>query len=275
MNTVGSLSHVNGLRELVVLVVDGDPASTRRTLIQLEDANCDAVCLANYLEALAYLQANTRPLDLVLVDGRLPHLSRLVSGVCALPIASTLPQYVMAGCRLHEYPLPGGTDGLLPKPLPFDAALYYTLYDLRDTARGIADRFVPMEHAAAQAGLTLEQTRRQFYVPVLAEAGPVVRAADVAMYVQYAGGFDYSDPIQHAFRQGAWRDLSWRSRACLFNTGLPEGLHLNWRALKRIAQGQDKELARAIRVLAALDLKLGLDLEALAGSVLSNEEVSA
>ena len=266
MNIPGSLSYINGLRELAVLVVDHDPASTQRITLQLEDANCDAVCLSSCAEALSYLTIVTRRLDLILVNGRLPHVARLAGSIRTRQSAGDLPLYAVAGCRVHDFRMPQGMDGLLPKPLPSGATLYGTLHDLIDHTHSISESFVPLGQVAEQLGLTHDQARQQFYTPVLAGIGPAVRASEVAVYAQYSGGLEYAGAIRQAFMQAEWRELSWRSRACLFNEGLPPVLRLHWRSLKRIAQGQDRELARAIRVLAALDLKLGLDLDALSGS---------
>lgn len=68
MNISRSLSHISGLRPLAVLVVDHDAASTQRTVLQLEEANCDALCLASGAEALGYLQTARRRLDMVLMS---------------------------------------------------------------------------------------------------------------------------------------------------------------------------------------------------------------
>lgn len=263
MNTPGSLSYVQGLRELAVLVVDGDPARALRTTLQLEEANCEAVCLATCADMLTYLPAAAHHLDVVLVDGRLPQLPRLVSNLRAQPAASELPLYAVAGARFGDYTVPLGMGGWLPRPMPSGAPLYGTLHDLIDHAHGVHESFVPLDQAAAQMDLTPDETRQQFYTPVIAGIGPAVRASEIALHVQIARGLEYAEPIQQAFAQGPWRDLSWRARAARFNEGLPPELRLNWRSLQRIAHGQDKELARAIRVLAALQIKLGLGLEAL------------
>lgn len=197
------------------------------------------------------------------MSGCLPHLARLAGSMRAQPAAGDLSLYAVVGCRVHDFGVPPGIDGLLPRPLPLGAALYATLHDLIDQAQGTAESFVPIAQVGAQLGLTPDQARRQFYTPVLAGIGPAAHTSEVALYARYAGGLDYAGAIQEAFLHSAWRDLSWRSRAYLFNQGLPPALRLNWRSLRRIAQGQDRELARAICVLAALDLRLGLDLDAL------------
>lgn len=260
MNTPGSLSYINGLRELAVLVVDDDPARALRITLQLEEAHCEAMCLASCADTLTYLPAAARHLDVVLVDARLPHLTRLVHGVQAQPAAGALPLYAVAGGWLSEQQIPPGMGGWLPKPLPSGVTLYGTLRDLRDHARGVAESFMPLDQAATQLELTPDEARRQFYTPVIAGIGPAVRMQDIALHSEIARGLEYAEPIQQAFTQGPWRDLSWRARGTRFNEGLPPELRLPWRSLQRIAQGEDRELARAVRVLAALQIKLGLRL---------------
>lgn len=253
------------LDTLKVLVVDDDAAKAHRIAVQVEEADCEAACLSDYLETLAYLRMSRREIDLTLIDARLPQLPALVSAIRTLPARSDLPVYAVSG--YHSRPsdqLPSQTNALLYRPLPSGVLLHDTLRDLTGYARGEYNAFVPLGQAAAQLGLSADQTRRQLYTPVIAGIGPAVRASEVAAYAQYAGDLEYAGAIQQAFAQGPWRELSWRARACLFNEGLPAGLRISWRSLKRIAQGQDRDLARAIRVLAALDFKLGLDLDALA-----------
>ncbi len=249
---------------LKVLVVDDDAAVAHRIAVQVEEAGCEAACLADYPETLAYLRMPRREIDLALVDARLPQLPTLVSAIRTLPARSELPVYAISGyCSRAGDQVPSHANALLYRPLPSGILLHDTLRDLTGYARGEYNAFVPLDQAAAELRIEPDEVRQQLYAPVLASMGPAVRECEVALYAQFAGQLDYARAIHKAFSQGPWRDLSWRARAYLFNEGLAPEMRISWRSLKRIAQGQDRELARAIRVLAALDFKLSLDLEAL------------
>ncbi len=130
---------------LKVLVVDDDAAAAHRIAVQVEEAGCEAACLADYPETLAYLRMPRREIDLALVDARLPQLPSLVSAIRTLPARSELPVYAVAG--YHSQPgdqLPSHTNALLYRPLPSGILLHDTLCDLTGYARGEYNAFVPL-----------------------------------------------------------------------------------------------------------------------------------
>ena len=108
-------------------------------------------------------------------------------------------------------------------------------------------------------------TRRAFQplavaLALIASAPSPVRAEDVERLEALAGDAGYTRALRLAFERPPCRDLSWRGREALFNQGLPKPLQINRRALSRIVLGHDRELERAVRVLLAFEMKLGLSL---------------
>jgi CheY-like chemotaxis protein len=252
-------------RPIGVLVVDDDPASLHQISLQLEAAGFDVRSLSRSTEALDYLRRAARRPDLVLVDLWMPgvHGLALAQSIKADPELRTLTLCAITGYSYNEEEVRRltGVEGFLHKPLPWGDDLRATLMALIEQARG-AEAFVPLDAAAEQLGLTLAEARRQLYV-VVVDQRPAVRVADVARLeaLQAESAAGYARALQLAFARPPWRDLSWRGRAALFNRGLPRELHLNRRVLSRLALGRDRELARAIRVLRALEVKLGLRVE--------------
>jgi hypothetical protein len=240
-------------RPLRVLVVHHDPACAQALVFQLDQAGCESLSLAGAGEALDYLDCAVVKPDLALAGLHLPNLRRL-----AQRMPGDVP-LLTVGAAGHLTACPSGCGhGLLPQPLPIGTALEATLRDLLAYLCHETQRLVPLDQAAGDLDLDAEAVRWQLYIVLFDR--PMVRAADVACYARLARLPHYAAAIQCALQQGAWRNLSWPGRAARLNQGLPPDLRLNRRAFARIARGQDRELARAIRVLTALRAQLGVDL---------------
>lgn len=250
-------------RPPAVLVVDDDPASLHQIALQLDEAGFEVKSLSNVTETLGYLRTSVHKPDLILVDLWMPgvHGVALAQSVKATPELCQIPVCAITGYSYDEEEVRrvACVEGFLHKPLPWGDELRATLLDLIDRARGAPPAFIPLRQAADRLGLSVAEARRQLYV-VFVDQQPAVRVKDVVRLEELAGEADYARALQLAFARPPWRDLSWRGREALFNQGLPQDLQINRRALSRIAQGHDRELERAIRVLLALQVRLGLTL---------------
>ncbi len=251
-------------RPLSVLVVDDDHASLHQIALQLDEAGFDVKSLSCAAETLDYLEIARRKPDLILVDLWMPgvHGVALAQTIKTSPALRHIPLCAITGYAYDEAEVRKltGVEGFLHKPLPWGDELRATLLDLVARARGREEReqaFMPLHAAAARLRLSVAEAHRQLYV-VIVDGEPAVRAEDVARLEALACDTGYARALQLAFDRPPWRELNWNGRTALFNKGLPPGLHLNRRALSRIAMGHDKELSRAIRVLLALEMKLGL-----------------
>jgi two-component system cell cycle response regulator DivK len=250
-------------RPLSILVVDDDAASLYQMGLQLEAAGFEVKSLSSAVETLDYLRGARRPPDLVLLDLWMPgvHGVALAQSIKSDPRLRAIPLCAITGYAYNEEEVrrTAGVEGFLNKPLPWGDELRATLTGLIAQARGREAGFVPLAEAAQRLGLSVAETRQRLYV-VVVDRRPAVRAEDVTRLEQLSAAPDYARALQLAFDRRPWRDLNWHGRTVLFNRGLPPELHVNRRALNRITLGRDKELARAIRVLLALELKLGLSL---------------
>jgi CheY-like chemotaxis protein len=290
-------------RALSVLVVDDDPASLHQIALQLDAAGFEVKSLSNAVETLSYLRATARAPDIILVDLWMPglHGVALAQSIKADAHLSTIPLCAITGYAYNEEEVRRvtGVEGFLHKPLPWGEELCATLHDLIRQARRVRGAptpagpardgscapaggegtagesgtapFVPLGEAAERLGLSIAEARRQLYV-VVVDQQLAVRAEDVARLEQLAASAPgYARALRLAFARPPWCGLSWQGRTAHFNRGLPAGLRINKRALSRIALGHDRELTRAIRVLLALELKLGLSLKELYRGELEEE----
>ena len=250
-------------RPPAILVVDDDLASLHQIALQLDEAGFEVKSLSTARDTLDYLRSAARKPDLILIDLWMPgvHGVALAQSIKASPELCEIPVCAITGYAYDEEEVRRvtGVEGFLHKPLPWGDELRATLFDLIDRARGAQPAFVPLRQAADRLGVSIAEARRHLYVLVIDDQA-AVREEDVLRLEALACEADYARALQLAFARPPWRDLNWKGRTALFNQGLPSPLQINRRALSRIALGHDRELERAIRVLLALEMKLGLSL---------------
>jgi len=102
-----------------ILVIDDDPVSLRLMLLLLRTAGHSAVGASSGEEGLAAAQAEMP--DLVLCDGRMPHLDgfEVVKRIRAIDALAAVPVVAVTGLtRTGEggYLLDAGFDGYIAKP---------------------------------------------------------------------------------------------------------------------------------------------------------------